>query len=371
MNKAANHIAIISTRLDLPGGIERITTELAGLLVSKGHNVSLIVADSNTGNNCFYNLNSNVRLLHLNSNFGITDSGTIVSRKFRLIKDTIQLKRLIRPLKTDIIITTEYHLSIVAVLAGLGKSSKLFSWEHHHYYSLKKNIFWKSLFNYAYPKLHTIVCLNAEESELFSKWNPHCVTIPNFTLAKTNQHGFNSHNTPFTILTIGHLNYTKGTDRLLLIAKKLLAQKPEIKWIIVGDGEMEINALIFIKENNLQDRIELMNASSNDVSGYYKAASIYVLTSRSECFPLTLLEAMQSGVPCIAYDCDTGPRYIIVNNENGLLIKNGDDNAMVNAILDLYQNEEKRKRMAERALAEATKYNPDKIYPLWEKLFNH
>lgn len=371
MNKPAKHIAIICTRLDLPGGIERIVTEFAGLLASKGHSVTLVVADTNPDNNCFYYLNSNVKLLHVNSNFGITDSGTIVSRKMMLIKDTILLKRLIRPLKADIIIATEYHLSIVAVLAGLGKSSQLFSWEHHHYNSLEKNIFWKSLFRYAYPKLHKIVCLNPEESTLFSKWNSHCVTIPNFTMAKNNQPEFNTHKTPFTILTIGHLNYTKGTDRLLLIAKKLLVQKPEIKWVIVGEGEMEINVLVFIKENDLMDKVELMNATSNDVSGYYKAASIYVLTSRSECFPLTLLEAMQSGIPCIAYDCDTGPRHIIVDNQTGLLIKNGDDNSMVNAIIDLYHNEDKRKQLAERALAEATKYTPENIYPLWEKLFNN
>lgn len=96
---------------------------------------------------------------------------------------------------------------------------------------------------------------------------------------------------------------------------------------------------------------------------------MYVMTSRNECLPMTLMEAMSCSTPCIAFDCPTGPRHIITNGENGLLIKNGDVEEMTNAVSLLIENEGLRKKMGEKAFENIQRFSPENIYKLWEQLF--
>ena len=65
--------------------------------------------------------------------------------------------------KTDTVIASEYPFAIAAVMSGIKKQSKIYSWEHHHFDWLKKSFFWKFLFNSFYPKLNGIICLNKTE----------------------------------------------------------------------------------------------------------------------------------------------------------------------------------------------------------------
>ena len=82
-----------------------------------------------------------------------------------------------------------------------------------------------------------------------------------------------------------------------------------------------------------------------DIQAKYKEASIYVMTSRFEGFGMVLIEAMAYGVPCISFDCPHGPADIIKHEEDGFLIKNGDIEHFVNAIIQLIANEELRNKI--------------------------
>ncbi len=93
------------------------------------------------------------------------------------------------------------------------------------------------------------------------------------------------------------------------------------------------------------------------------------MTSRFECFPMVLLEAMSHGVPAVAFACLTGPAFIINDKVDGLLIEQNDISAMAEAIMNLISNEEKRKAYGDAAYHNISRFSTEKVYVLWQGLF--
>lgn len=367
MKFAAKHIVFIATRLDLPGGIEKAIISTANLLQEKEYRVTLLITDITAA--CFYEVDKRIHISKLDVNFGIDIKGNALTRKVKMVKDIATLKSWFKVSNADIIITTEYHLSVISILSGLQKRFRIYSWEHHHKYALRRNSFWRKLVDLTYPKLSGIICLNDEEKELFSKLNNHIITIPNFVPVQS------SYIVALTnakrILTVARLNYTKGIDRLLEVARLVLHQDNNIIWKVIGDGEGKSFIQQYINENNLSHQLIIEEPKSNDLSDEYRSADIFVLTSRFECFPMTLLEAMSYSIPCIAFDCDTGPRHIIRNGVNGLLVENGDIDLMAELIMEVLSYENYREELAKQAQIDSRSFSPDRIYLLWDKLLSH
>lgn len=363
MSLKENHIAILCSRLDLPGGIERIIVNTANLFTDKGHSVTLLVLDEKAGS--FYPINNQVKAIHESLSFGITPEGNVITRKIKLLTDVLKLRKLIKQLKPDIVIATEYPFSIAAVLSGAGATTKLISWEHHHFYELKRNSFWQKAFTYTYPRLKKIVCLNTDEQKLYDEINTSTTVIPNFIIPNA----ILSNHSAKRIITIGRLTSVKGIDLLLPVAKEILNNNPDWEWKIIGEGEMMGQVQDFIIRENLQQKLIIQKPISHDVSKEYADASLYVMTSQHECFPMTLLEAQSAGLPVISFDCDTGPRHIIKNGSSGILVPVQNIQQLINAIQMLIDDPEKRMKMSNVAKENASRFAPEKIYEKWQTLF--
>ncbi|MER3497627.1 MAG: hypothetical protein C4308_02785 [Chitinophagaceae bacterium] len=357
------HIGFLCSRLDLPGGIERAIVNLSNLFIQKQHKVSLVILDET--DKIFYPLSSQVNIFHQQLSFGITKQGNVITRKIKLLSDVLKLKKLLKKIRPEFIIATEYPFVAAAKLSGIPKAVKLVSWEHHHFYELEKNFFWERLFQLTYPKLSAIVTLNEDEKNFAQKFNPNCFVIPNFIEATETS----SLDKQKVILTIGRLTNVKGIDRLLPVVKAILEKHSDWKWKLIGDGELKTVVEDFTLKNNLGNRFILQPPFNHQIKNEYQQAAMYVMTSRNECLPMTLMEAMSCSTPCIAFDCPTGPRHIITNGENGLLIKNGDVEEMTNAVSLLIENEGLRKKMGEKAFENIQRFSPENIYKLWEQLF--
>ncbi len=353
------NIIIICSRLDLPGGIERAVCNTANLFQSNGHGVTLLVLDETA--NAFYPLEQEITLLHHNINFGIGKFGNVLSRKLSFFKDIKKLKAVLNLIKPDAVISTEYPFTIATYLA-VGKASvPVYAWEHHHFHHLPKSRFWNFLFKRIYPKLSSVICLNPDEARLFGSIGCRTVVIPNFT-----QRGNKALLDKKNFLTIGWLSKTKGVDQIPEIAKEVFAKHPDRQWKIIGSGEERKWLLNELKKKGLDANVSVIEPSTNNLEGDYLSASVYVSTSRFECFPMVLLEAMSHGLPCIAFDCPTGPRFIINNGSDGLLIEPGNVGAMAIALINLMKDEEKRQALGNAAYQNIGRFSPDKIFALWE-----
>ena len=149
--------------------------------------------------------------------------------------------------------------------------------------------------------------------------------------------------------------------------EKILKKVPEAKLNILGDGEDKEKLQSKIKEYNLQDRLILKGKVSN-VEDYYKNSSLYVMTSRFEGLPMTLLEAKSYKMPIVSFDCPTGPSEIIRNNINGYLVKANDIKEMSNKVNSVLLDDKKLKKFSDKAELDIDKFNINSIINKWTNI---
>ncbi|MBC7873211.1 MAG: glycosyltransferase family 4 protein [Ferruginibacter sp.] len=362
----SRHIAILCSYLHVPGGYEKAVITLANLFIEKGHQVTLVILDKTK--EIFYPVSPAVKIVQQPLSFGITSDGNVVTRKIKLLSDVLKLRRILKEIQPGFIIATEYPFSAAALLSGAGKKAKLIAWEHHHFATVVKNAFWNFISNRAFQKLDAVVALNEDEKNHYQSQNKNSIVIPNF-IEPAKPALPNGENTKTDILTVTRFNHIKGIDLLMSVAKIVLRENPELTWKVIGYGEQEEELRQFILKENLTGRLFLQQATEIDITEEYRQASFFVMTSRNECFPLVLLEAMSNGLPCIAFDCDTGPRHIILHNKTGLVTGKENVTEMATAITTLIKDPTKRKQMSEQALIAVQQFYPEKVYEKWEQLF--
>ncbi len=127
---------------------------------------------------------------------------------------------------------------------------------------------------------------------------------------------------------------------LLIDAVKLV---PEVKLQIVGDGELRVKVERYILKNFLSDRVILLGERF-DIPEILAQSDIFVLPSKWEGLPLTIIEAMMSGLPVVATRVGGVPE-LVEDGVNGYLVPSGDVKAFADAIRKLAYNVELRERM--------------------------
>lgn len=368
MHSNKKNIVIVTSYLSVPGGYEKAMISTANLLARNGWSVSLLILDKNPAT--FYPVDPKVKKVHQPLNFGISSAGNPLSRKIRFLQDLHSFRKILTSLRPDYLVCSEYHFAVSAVLCKAGKFTRIFSWEHHHFKTQHRNTFWNFLFRYAYKKLDAVICLNPDEQHFFLSMNKQAVVIPNFVSPSPAGMIVKSSPVNTTILSVTRFNRIKGIDLLMETAKIVLKQRPGTKWKVIGYGEQEAEFRAFILNEGLGEQLIFQPADKTDLTAAYREAGLFVMTSRNECFPLVLLEALSNGLPCISFDCDSGPRHIIQQDYNGLLTEKENPRLLAAAILNLQDNPEKRNEMAAHAFISSAAFAPDIVYRHWENLFH-
>jgi len=142
---------------------------------------------------------------------------------------------------------------------------------------------------------------------------------------------------------------------------------PEWRLLIYGDGVLRRRLEGMIEALELDRRVELPRATG-DMGQAMSGASVFVLSSRYEGFPLILLEAMSKGLACVSFDCPTGPREVVNHGENGLLVPPQDVEKLAEAIIEVIEDEDLRRRLGEAGRAAARRFEMASIGPRWDAL---
>ncbi len=153
------------------------------------------------------------------------------------------------------------------------------------------------------------------------------------------------------ILSVGRLIKTKHYDLLIDMFSKTVNQ--DWKLVIVGGNAVKQDGMSrlkdVIREKGLSDKI-ILTGMVSDVDRWYRKSKIFAFTSSSEGFPNVIGEAMQYGLPVIAFDCVAGPSDLIDDGGNGYLISLFDTDEYVGKLNKLMQNSHLRKKMGNESL---------------------
>jgi len=281
------------------------------------------------------------------------------------------LRNVLMQVRPDIIICTGYAFRCIDIIIRLAEEmqSKVIMESHvdgpevllSRQFSYNDNIrnllsIFDSHIFHQLNRLSAIVTLTHADAQFWNSYNNNVLVIPNMITIKPKDVKDYSVK---RIISAGRFTYQKGYDLLIDAWNLVIPHYPDWQLSIYGNGNPIIysNQLIRYK---LSGTIRFLPATL-DIVEKYAESSIYVMSSRFEGFGLVLGEAMSCGLPCVSFDCPNGPNEIIKNGEDGILVPNGDINALAEAMEKLMEDVELRRNMGQNAKRNIQRFNEDAI----------
>ena len=347
------------------GGIERVIVTLANKMCHQ-YEITILVKDEAK---TFYVLDNRVQLLSLDNELDF-NMNSKVSRFFSAFKSIILNKKalavffknrsfdyyyLAHPLNV-----LEFHLS-----RGVRKKDTIIT---EHGAPDAYNSIYKKIKSWLYPKAKIYIVPTTSDTQLYRSMQLPALYLPHFR----SDIPYEKANLKDNIaLNIGRFTDVKQQITLLRIWNSLVNNKNIKNWklFLVGSGELKEEFETYINNNNLQDYVFLLSPRK-DVEYFYKRASLFLLTSKSEGFGMVLLEAISFGLPCVSFDCPSGPRDIIRNNENGFLIAPNDEIAFEEAVVKFINNPELKKDMGNKSLLISENWKDSQLLEGWFNILN-
>lgn len=197
---------------------------------------------------------------------------------------------------------------------------------------------------------------------------PNIEVIPNAAMHIGKKY---SDSTAHRIIAVGRLDYQKGFDRLIEAWALIQKHKKYKNWHldIFGQGEWHDMLQQMIERHGLQDNTHI-NRPTHDIGTEYAKSSLLVMSSNYEGFPMVMIEAMACGLPVVSFDFKCGPKDIIKDSINGLLVPNGNIDALAQAMIKIMDNDTYRKELSLNARQVVSTYSEDTVMAKWISLFN-
>lgn len=361
------------------GGIEKQVTTLANEL-SKEYEVEIISLYDILLGESFYQLDDKVKVKYI-FNFGPNkDKIKDALKKFKLITLIKQLckalkilytkyfglGKIIKNLNTDILISSRIEFS-----KQIKRNDIITISQEHSFIDNEKYI---KKVRKSFKHIKYLIVMTKGAKEKYDEWlknekiKPEVIVIPN--IIKENKSGKISNLNNRQIISVGRLEDVKDFYTLILVFSVIVKKYPNYILKIIGEGSMREKLEEQIKKCNLQKNVILTGRrTENEINNELIKSDVFVLTSKSESFSLVLCEAMNFGVPCIAFDVDVGPREIIQDGKNGFLIENRNVDLMIERLDELLYNISLRRFFGSNSYNVAKNYYSENIINKWKNIF--
>lgn len=343
-------IAIVIADLDLGGG-QRVAVNLANVL-AKTHQVSLVIFQDDE-----IHYESPARLVHLDC----PQKKSVLGKVFNVFKRAYKLRQLIRKEQFDHVYgfmeTANFPTAMVFPRAALSV----------HCNPRELNFFETTLLRLTYSRVKHVIAVSEDVATIlrhdFGLKNVSRIYNPvDIDALEADVEQPYSHDKPY-IVALGRMHEVKRYD-LLIDAYAASDLKNDCDLLFIGDGEMRPGLEQQIQQLELGDKVHLMGTQDNPFP-YLAGAEFLVLSSRTEAFPMVLVEALALKCPIVATDCPTGPREIVKPGINGLLVENENAAALREGMDSLYSDRKMLQRFRDNAQDSIRHLSGDAIAAEW------
>ncbi|PKF74306.1 glycosyltransferase family 4 protein [Chryseobacterium sp. PMSZPI] len=368
--------------LDNSGGTERILTDKVNYLAKAGDYDITIITTEGESKKPYFLLEKNIKVVELNINFNEVFNYSIVKKYLithqKLNLYTSLLQQFLDEQNVDICVSTggkemEFFKKIKSKCVKVCELHFSKNFRKQFLISRKNNIFWRLIGNYRNIRLiqqvkdlDQLVVLTRKDLKEWKKDINNVTQIYNFSPIYSNERSLlNNH----SIIAAGRLDPQKGFD-MLIKAWSLIQDKIfDWKLNIYGQGDLYAQLSKDIDENKLNNTV-FLKGRTNDIKKELLESSIFVLSSRYEGFPMVMLESLTCGIPIVSFNCETGPDEIIINDDCGILVENGNIEKLAEGILRLINDNELRVQKSIIAKKKSEDFSKEVIMQKWINLFN-
>lgn len=333
MGSNLSHVALFWTRLQ-GGGAERIMLTLAEEFLNRGIETDIVLVRKE--GDLVDDIPSEARIFDLQAPRILASLPGLV-RYLRKRQPPV----LLSALSTNCIALWARALSRVSTRVIISEHSALSN------YNSQLTLDWvlKQLVRFTYPfadrviavsegvaeSISTSVGLSKEEVDVV--YNPVVGTKTSKKAKENVDHIWFSQKDCSVVIGVGRLIEEKNFSNLIRAFSIISKEKESSKLVILGEGKERSRLEALADYLDVSDQVWMPGFVSNPLK-YMARASVFALSSRSEGLPTVLIEAIASGVPVVATDCNSGPREILEGGKYGRLVPTEDASALATAILE-------------------------------------
>ncbi len=361
-----------------PGGMERVMLNKLRWFARQGEYDLMVVTTDQQGRAPFYEFPPEVQMIDLGINYSLDNRrvpmAKILSyfRKRRVHKE--KLTELLMRERADIVVSL-YPSESSFIPDIQDGSKKVLELHYNRFFRLQYNR--KGLLGLAdryrmrqdgriVRKFDRFVVLTHEDAGYWGAL-PNLAVIPNAALPVP-EAIYNPGSR--RVIAVGRLDYQKGFDRLL-DAWALIPDEVREGWKldIFGQGEWEQMLRKQIARLGISDSASIIRPTSRIFEEYARSAFL-AMSSHFEGLPMVMIEAMACGLPVVSFDYPCGPKDIILNRENGLIVPEGDVRALAAAMAELMADTGRRQHMSVKAREVTRVYSEENVMNLWKQCFD-
>ena len=379
MDKRPLKIVYVTPALYMAGGVERVLSLKASYFAEHfGYDITIILTEGKD-KPLFYPLSDKIKVVNLDIGFEKLWTCSFAKKVLVYLKKQRQFKKAlakelmrIHPDVTVSLLRREINF-LNDIKDGSRKIGELhvnranyrnFETNHSNFIKNLFAKFWMYSLVSKLKHLDQFVVLTEEDKKAWAELPNISVISDPLSFCPTQRSSLSIKR----VIAVGRYVYQKGFDQLLQAWATIERQYPEWQLVVFGDGDRTPYEQL-IDDLKINRKSCQLHGRTDDVEKEYCNSSIFVLSSRFEGFGMVLLEAMACGLAVVSFDCPCGPKDIVKDGEDGLLVENGNIDLLASSLSRLMNDETLRQSMSKTGQKNAQRFSIDYVADQWRRLF--